>query len=164
MQTQIGVSRSEELMDESSIESQYSKLRVLARSIVGDSGSLDDLVQQTWLHPLFNPVRRSLAWFRTVMWRLRNRERQRTNQRTCREKQAASREELPSAEEIASQHEILTKIEELYGVDIKISQKALLNEHRTIGIPMKDLDIVIPILEKTLDVHITREKNKLFIK
>lgn len=62
-----------------------------------------------------------------------------------------------------SVYEILKKIEEIYGVDIKISAKTMLNEKRTIGVPMKDLEIVIPILEKTLNVEIMKERNKLFL-
>ena len=61
-------------------------------------------------------------------------------------------------------YEILREVEEIYGVEVRISNKALLKEKRTIAIPMKNLEIVVPILEKTLDAEISREKNKLFIR
>ncbi|MGI9543174.1 MAG: FecR family protein [Cyclobacteriaceae bacterium] len=60
--------------------------------------------------------------------------------------------------------EILKKIEEIYGVDIKVTNKAMLSEKRTIGVPMENLEVVIPILENTLDVDIRKERNKLFIR
>lgn len=61
-------------------------------------------------------------------------------------------------------YEILREVEEIYGVEVRISNKALLKEKRTIAIPMKNLEIVVPILEKTLNAEISREKNKLFIR
>ena len=60
--------------------------------------------------------------------------------------------------------EILKEIEEIYGVDIKVTNKAMLSEKRTIAVPMKNLEVVIPILENTLDVDIRKERNKLFIR
>ncbi len=59
---------------------------------------------------------------------------------------------------------ILREIEEIYGVDIKVSNKAMLSERRTIGVPMQNLDIVVPILEKSLQVEIRKVGNKLLVK
>ncbi|GJM27461.1 MAG: iron dicitrate transporter FecR [Cyclobacteriaceae bacterium] len=60
--------------------------------------------------------------------------------------------------------EILREIEEIYGVEIMASNKTMLSERRTIGVPMQNLEIVIPILETTLDVEIRKVGKKLFIK
>lgn len=60
--------------------------------------------------------------------------------------------------------EILREIEEIYGVEIMVSNKAMLSEKRTIGVPMKNLEIVIPILETTLGADISKVGNKLFVK
>ena len=60
--------------------------------------------------------------------------------------------------------EILRKVEEIYGVEIMVSNKTMLSEKRTIGLPMKNLEIVVPILETTLGADISKIDNKLFVK
>ncbi|WP_234859202.1 FecR domain-containing protein [Aquimarina aquimarini] len=59
---------------------------------------------------------------------------------------------------------IFKEIENIYGVDIELEDETLYKETRKIGIPMKNLDIVIPILEISLDVEIIKDKNKLIVK
>ncbi|QKX05409.1 FecR domain-containing protein [Aquimarina sp. TRL1] len=59
---------------------------------------------------------------------------------------------------------IFKEIENIYGVNIELEDENLYNETRKIGIPMKNLDIVIPILEISLDVEIIKDKNKLIVR
>jgi len=60
--------------------------------------------------------------------------------------------------------EILREVEEIYGVEIMVSNKTMLSEKRTIGLPMENLEIVIPILETTLGADVSKVGNKLFVK
>ena len=60
--------------------------------------------------------------------------------------------------------EILREVEEIYGVEVMISNKAMLAEKRTIGVPMKNLEIVIPILETTLGAEVSQVGDKLLVK
>ena len=60
--------------------------------------------------------------------------------------------------------EILREVEEIYGVEVMISNKAMLAEKRTIGVPMKNLEIVIPILETTLGAEVSKVGDKLLVK
>jgi len=60
--------------------------------------------------------------------------------------------------------EILREVEEIYGVEIMVSNKTMLSERRTIGLPMENLEIVIPILETTLGADVSKVGNKLFVK
>lgn len=57
---------------------------------------------------------------------------------------------------------ILRKLEEIYGVEIQINNEAIYEKQYTLSLPMEDLEIVIPILERTMMVDISR-KNKLLI-
>ncbi len=60
--------------------------------------------------------------------------------------------------------QILQKVEEIYGVEVLIGNEAIKQERLTIGIPMKELDVVVPILEKSLEVKINRESSRLILK
>ena len=60
--------------------------------------------------------------------------------------------------------EIFLKIEEIYGVQIHVSDTTILKEIRKISIPMKDMETVIPILEISLNIKIILDGNKLIIK
>ncbi len=57
---------------------------------------------------------------------------------------------------------IMLKLEEIYGVEIQIKNEAIYKKQYTLSLPMEDLEIVIPILEKSMMVNITK-KNKLLI-
>ena len=59
--------------------------------------------------------------------------------------------------------EILKKIQEIYGVSIVIENEKIMGQLKTVGVPMDKLEIAIPILERTLDVKITRAGNKLIV-
>lgn len=60
--------------------------------------------------------------------------------------------------------EILKEIEAIYGVTVEVSDSNLLVETRNIGVPMKELSTVIPILEISLDRQIIKDENKLIIR
>ena len=60
--------------------------------------------------------------------------------------------------------EILKEIEAIYGVTVEVSDTNLLAETRNIGVPMKELSTVIPILEISLDRQIIKDENKLIIR
>jgi ferric-dicitrate binding protein FerR (iron transport regulator) len=57
---------------------------------------------------------------------------------------------------------ILHKLEEIYGVEIQINNEAIYEKQYTLSLPMEDLNIVIPILERSMKVEISR-KNELLI-
>ncbi len=59
--------------------------------------------------------------------------------------------------------QIFNKIEEIYGVEIRVSNEQIYNEQYYVGVPMKELEIVIPILEKSMRVNITRKGQILII-
>lgn len=58
---------------------------------------------------------------------------------------------------------IFNKVEEIYGVRIVSTHPELMEQKRTIMVPMDKLEITIPILEKTLGVKIKKIDNQLFI-
>lgn len=58
---------------------------------------------------------------------------------------------------------ILQKIKELYGLDITVKNEEILSRKKTIMVPMDKIEIAIPILERTLNVHIEKTDNKLII-
>ena len=58
---------------------------------------------------------------------------------------------------------ILDKIAEIYGVNITVKDSALIQQERTIGVPMEKLEIVVPILETTLGTTITLQENELVV-
>ena len=59
--------------------------------------------------------------------------------------------------------QILEKIAEIYGVNITVKDSAFMQQERTIGVPMEKLEIVVPILETTLEATITLQDNDLLI-
>jgi ferric-dicitrate binding protein FerR (iron transport regulator) len=58
---------------------------------------------------------------------------------------------------------ILQKIEEIYGVQIKVLDQSLLTNIKTISVPMDKLEIAVPVLERTFGVKITKQANQLVI-
>jgi RNA polymerase sigma factor (sigma-70 family) len=89
-------------------------LRGLARSLVGDAQTADDLVQDTWVAALRNPYQHEARpWLRRV---LRNFARQRSREggrRLRREREVAREGLLPSAEELATRMELQKAMVEL---------------------------------------------------
>ena len=58
---------------------------------------------------------------------------------------------------------ILHKLEEIYGVEIQIKNEEIYKKQYTLSLPMENLDIVIPILEKSMMVNITKQDNLLIL-
>lgn len=60
--------------------------------------------------------------------------------------------------------EILNKLEEIFGYKAVVQNKDLLQEQRTVGIPMDVIEVAIPIMEKSLDVEMKIEGKRLIIR
>ncbi len=65
--------------------------------------------------------------------------------------------------EEASMRKILNEIEVIYGVDIVVNNIAVFEKEGTIAIPVDNIEIAIPILERVLHVKIRKKMNQLFI-
>src|SRR5262245_44644127 len=81
-------------------------VRVLARQLVDDEASADDLVQQTWLSAIEHPPQdhgRTRSWLGRVMRRLRYRMRRADHRRARREQRAVIAELPASAAEAIEQ-------------------------------------------------------------
>jgi RNA polymerase sigma factor (sigma-70 family) len=82
-------------LDPSQLECEARKLRALARGLVGDAATADDLAQQAWLTALRNPPRPGWslgAWLHGIL-RRHARQRQRDEaRRIARERRAAGRD------------------------------------------------------------------------
>lgn len=59
---------------------------------------------------------------------------------------------------------ILKKLEEIYGVRIEVEDEEVYAKRYTIAVPMKDLEIVIPILQRSMQLDIKRYNNTLILK
>lgn len=59
---------------------------------------------------------------------------------------------------------ILERLVEIYGFSYQVDQESLLSEIKTVALPMNQLTLVIPILEKTFDASIDLHGNELIIK
>jgi len=57
----------------------------------------------------------------------------------------------------------LQEIKEIYGVEFKVQDKAVLEENRLFRVPLEELETVIPILELSLGRKITKDGNTLII-
>jgi ferric-dicitrate binding protein FerR (iron transport regulator) len=63
--------------------------------------------------------------------------------------------------------EVLVKMEEIYGLDLKLENEAILRENVTLAIPMDKAEIAIPILDHLLGkwgVSVKKVDNQLIIK
>jgi ferric-dicitrate binding protein FerR (iron transport regulator) len=59
---------------------------------------------------------------------------------------------------------ILQKIEELYGVKVNLEDETIYPLTYTVAIPIADIDVVIPILERSMNIEITRSGQTLNLK
>lgn len=59
--------------------------------------------------------------------------------------------------------EILRQIEELYDVKTKVIDSTLLDQIKTVAVPMGELELTIPLLEGTFNSKINRQENLLII-
>ena len=63
----------------------------------------------------------------------------------------------------ADMEEILSEVESIYGIDLIIKDKALLQKVGSVAIPVDDLDMATSILERVLNVQMTRKGKQIFI-
>ena len=63
----------------------------------------------------------------------------------------------------ADMKEILNEVESIYGIDLIIKDKALLQKEGSVAIPVDDLDMATSILERVLNVKMTRKGKQIFI-
>ena len=63
----------------------------------------------------------------------------------------------------ADMKEILSEVESIYGIDLIIKDKALLQKVGSVAIPVDDLDMAASILERVLNVQMTRKGKQIFI-
>ena len=58
---------------------------------------------------------------------------------------------------------VLNRMEEIYGVPFEVADSSLIDRKITAGIPMEKFDIALPILEKALNLSITRDSTKIIL-
>lgn len=63
----------------------------------------------------------------------------------------------------ASMEEILSQVESIYGIDLIVKDKALLDKVGSVAIPVDDLDMASSILERVLNVKMIRKGKQIFI-
>ncbi len=59
--------------------------------------------------------------------------------------------------------EILSEVESIYGIDLIVKDKTLLLKEGSVAIPVDDLDMAISILERVLNVKMTRKGKQIFV-
>ena len=59
--------------------------------------------------------------------------------------------------------EILSEVESIYGIDLIVKDKALLQKEGSVAIPVDDLDMATSILERVLNVKMTRKGKQIFV-
>ena len=59
---------------------------------------------------------------------------------------------------------ILKRLEEIYGCSFDVERNSLLTERKTLAAPMANLEIVLPILERTLGVKIEKVGHQIYLK
>ncbi|MEM1119080.1 MAG: FecR domain-containing protein [Bacteroidota bacterium] len=60
--------------------------------------------------------------------------------------------------------EILQKLETIYGYSFEVEQKSLLKEQKTIAVPLDRLEVMLPIIERTLGVKSVKVGEKILLK
>lgn len=59
--------------------------------------------------------------------------------------------------------DILNKVEEIFGYEIIVNNPELLEERRTVAIPMDVFEVALPIMKRTLNAEITVEQDRLIV-
>ncbi|NND32011.1 MAG: FecR family protein [Saprospiraceae bacterium] len=59
--------------------------------------------------------------------------------------------------------DIFEKLEEIYGVEIRVKNEEIYTREYSVQLPMKKLEIVVPILERSMKVKITRKDQMLLL-
>ncbi len=60
--------------------------------------------------------------------------------------------------------EIFKEVKEIYGREIVVVRESVYDVKYTVRLPMQDLEVVIPILESTMEIEIAVDRDKLLIK
>ena len=95
-------------LDDGDLASHALFLRRLARKLVRDEASADDVAQETWRAALARPPREAVTWRAWLTTAARNVARQMARggaRRSTNEQAAAARERLPSTDEVAARLE-----------------------------------------------------------
>lgn len=58
---------------------------------------------------------------------------------------------------------ILQRLEEIYGCSFEVQRKSLLEERKTLAVPMTKLEVVLPILERTLGVEMEKKGDRVYL-
>ncbi len=58
---------------------------------------------------------------------------------------------------------ILQRLEEIYGCSFEAQRSSLLEERKTLAVPLTKIEAILPILERTLDVKIEKEGNRIYL-
>ncbi len=84
-------------------------LRVLARTLVADAATADDLVQETWVAALAHPPREGAErpWLARVLRNFARQRRRKEGRREQHERASAQQGELPSPAELSERMECL---------------------------------------------------------
>ena len=53
--------------------------------------------------------------------------------------------------------EILERLEEIYGYSFEVEQTEILTQRKTLAVPMDNLAVILPILERILEVTIVQK-------
>jgi len=59
--------------------------------------------------------------------------------------------------------EILNRLEEIYGYSFEVKHPEILTERKTLAVPMDNIEVILPILERTLAVEIEKKGNHLML-
>lgn len=63
----------------------------------------------------------------------------------------------------AKMEDILSEVESIYGIDLIVKDKSLLQREGSVAIPVDDLDMAASILERVLNVKMSRKGKQIFI-
>ena len=63
----------------------------------------------------------------------------------------------------ATMQEIMNEIESIYGIDLIVNDRALLEKEGSIAIPVDNIEMATAILERSLNVKILKQGKQLFI-
>ena len=99
--------------DENALLQHADFLRALARGLLADASQADDVVQETWVRALEQPLRSRhnlRGWLGVVARNLALRVGRSTKRRVARERSAVRPDRLPSADEVAARAELQRRI------------------------------------------------------
>lgn len=138
-------------------------VRRLARSLVADSHSADDLVQRTWVAALERPPGEHVplrSWFAAVLRNLARQDRRASGRRAAREKAAARSDILPAADEslegIARQKMLMQAV-----LELNEPYRTVIVRRYYDGLPPREIARELRIPVKTVKTRLARALEKL---